>query len=51
MYKTNINLIVITAHLLIFAVISPQLLDVDHGVDAASLIDSPHGGDTLILRI
>lgn len=37
--------------LLIFAVISPELLDVDHGVHAASLVDPPDCGDALVLCV
>lgn len=39
------------SHLFILAVISPQLFDVDHGIDAASLIYPPHSCDPLVLCI
>lgn len=38
-------------HLLVFAIISPELLDVDHRVDAASLVDPPHRSDALVLCV
>lgn len=37
--------------LFIFAIISPELLNVDHGVDTASLVDPPHRCDPLVLGV
>ena len=39
------------SHLLVFAVVPPELLDVDHGVDAAALVHAPHRRDPLVFRI
>jgi len=38
-------------HLLVFAIVSPELLDVDHGVHAASLVHPPYCSDALVLCI
>lgn len=40
-----------STHLFIFTVVPPQLLDVDHGVDTAPLVNSPHGCDALVLSV
>lgn len=39
------------ACLLVFAIISPELLDVDHWVHAASLVHAPNCSDPLVLCV
>ena len=47
----NARVCVCVPHLLIFAVIPPELLDVYHGIDTAPLVHPPHRCDPLVFRI
>lgn len=39
------------SYLLILAVVSPELLDVDHGVHTAPLVDPAHRRDSLVFSV